>query len=144
EVFGNNGSTPRSSSATSSSNHSLDELTNSMPGSATVYADIQLTGSGSTFTGTDHYPIVSDYNIVSPAPLPPVLIHQRFSTNANSQIKLPSSSATTGCGIEASTNLVFWTNVGSGLTDTNGLLLFQDTNPSHFPNRVYRAYWPSP
>lgn len=64
EVFGNNGTTPRSSSPTSSANHSLDDLTNTVPSAATVYADIKLTGSGSTFTGSDHYPIIGDYIVV--------------------------------------------------------------------------------
>jgi hypothetical protein len=144
EVFGNNGSTPRSSSATSSSNHSLDELTNASPSAATVYADIQLTGSGSSFTGSDHYPIVGDYNIVSTAPAAPALIQPEFATNGSFQMKLSSTSTNTAFAIQASTNLTFWTNIGSGVTDTNGLLLFQDTNASQFPNRVYRAYWSSP
>jgi hypothetical protein len=30
------------------------------------------------------------------------------------------------------------------LADTNGALLFQDTNAASFPNRFYRAYWPLP
>ena len=63
EVFGNNGTTPRKGSATSSANHSLDDLTNTIPSAATVYADILLTGHGSSFTGSDHYPVVSDYSI---------------------------------------------------------------------------------
>jgi PKD repeat protein len=67
EVFGNNGSTPLNSMPTSSSNHSLDDLTNTVPSAATVYADLILTGSGSNFTGSDHYPIVGDYNIVPAA-----------------------------------------------------------------------------
>ena len=71
ETFGNNGSTPRSSSPTSSSNHSLDELTNTVPSAATVYTDLLLTGSGASFTGSDHYPIVGDYNIVVVQPPPP-------------------------------------------------------------------------
>ncbi len=65
ETFGNNGSLPRSSTTTSSSNHSLDDLTNTVPNDATVYTDIVLTGSGATFTGSDHYPLVGDYNVVA-------------------------------------------------------------------------------
>jgi PKD repeat protein len=64
ETFGNNGSLPRSSSVNSAGNHSLDDLTNTVPSAATVYADLRLTGSGSSFTGSDHYPIVGDYNVV--------------------------------------------------------------------------------
>jgi hypothetical protein len=48
-----------------------------------------------------------------------------------------------GFGIDASTNLVNWANIGSGYTGTNGLLFLQDTNPpSRF--RFYRAHWPLP
>jgi PKD repeat protein len=65
ETFGNNGSTPRSSPVNSSSNHSLDDLTSTIPNAATVYADLRLTGSGSSFTGSDHYPIVGDYVVVT-------------------------------------------------------------------------------
>jgi hypothetical protein len=143
EVFGNNGSTSRTNSSTSASNHSLDDLTNSTPNAATVYADIQLTGSGSSFTGTDHYPIVGDYNIVSPAPAPPVVIQQGF-TNGYFQFMLTSTGTNADFTIQASTNLTVWTNIGSGITDTNGSLLFQDTNASHFPGRFYRALWPGP
>src|SRR5262249_40108415 len=66
EVFGNNGSVPLSAAVTSSANHSLDDLTNTVPSAATVYADILLTGSGSSFTGSDHYPVVGDYQVVTP------------------------------------------------------------------------------
>jgi hypothetical protein len=68
EVFGNDGTTPRKGSATNPANHSLDDLTNTAPSAVTVYAALLVTGHGSTFTGSDHYPIVSDYNIV---PTPP-------------------------------------------------------------------------
>lgn len=143
ETFGNNGSTPRSSSATSSSNHSLNDLASTVPSAATVYTDIQLTGSGSTFTGSDHYPIVGDYNIVLPAPTAPVLTAQGFGTNGYFQFKLSSATNTT-FGIQSSTNLVTWTNIGSGTTGTNGLLIFQDTNAPGSQRRFYRAYWPYP
>ena len=59
EVFGNNGSTPRGAVATNSNNNSLADLANS----TTVLGDIQQFGSGSTSTGSDHYPIVGDYLI---------------------------------------------------------------------------------
>jgi hypothetical protein len=143
ETFGNNGSTPRSSSATASGNHSLDDLAGTVPSAATVYADLLLTGSGASFTGSDHYPIVGDYNVVTPPPAPPVLTSLGFGTNGNFQLKL-SSTTNTDFGILASTNLTNWTSIGSGTTDTNGLLFFQDTNATGFPRRWYRAYWPLP
>ena len=66
EVFGNNGTTPIGSTATVSSNHSLDDLTNTVPNAATVYTDLVEAGTGTTnFVGSDHYPIVGDYVIVT-------------------------------------------------------------------------------
>jgi hypothetical protein len=62
EVFGNNGSTPRGAVATSPSNNSLLDLANA----STVLADLQQAGSGSTSTGSDHYPIVGDYSLMFP------------------------------------------------------------------------------
>jgi hypothetical protein len=143
EIFGNNGSTPRSSSATASGNHSLDDLAGTVPSAAIVYADLLLTGSGASFTGSDHYPIVGDYNVLTPPPSSPVLTSLGFGTNGNFQLKL-SSTTNTGFGILASTNLTNWTSIGSGTTDTNGLFFFQDTNATGFPRRFYRAYWPLP
>jgi hypothetical protein len=141
ETFGNNGSTPRSGQATNSANHSLDEFTNAVPSAATIYADILLTGSGSTFTGSDHYPIVGDYNIAPP--ITPVLTAAGFATDGNFQFTL-SSSVNSSFGIEVSTNLTTWTAIGSAYTDKNGVLLFQDSNTAVFPARYYRARWPSP
>jgi hypothetical protein len=121
----------------------LDDLTNTVPSAATVYADLKLTGSGSSSTGSDHYPIVGDYLVVPPPPAPLVLSPQGFATNRNFQFKL-SSTTNTGFGIQASTNLADWTGIGSGFTDMSGLLFFQDTNAAGFPSRFYRAYWPLP
>ncbi|MEA3189172.1 MAG: hypothetical protein QOD99_3002 [Chthoniobacter sp.] len=135
ETFGNNGTTPRSSSATNSANHSLDDLTNTVPNAATTLADIQLTAPGNSFTGSDHYPIVGDYNIVPP---PAVVAAQGFGTNGYFQLKL-SSTPNTVFGIQASSNLIDWTDIGSGTTDPNGVLIFQDTTAA---GRFYRAYWP--
>jgi hypothetical protein len=143
ETFGNNGSTPRSSSATTSGNHSLNDLNSTVPSAATVNTDLLLTGSGSNSTGSDHYPIVGDYNVAPTPPATPLLISQGFGTNGNFQFKL-SSTTNTGFGIQASTNLASWISIGSGYTDTNGLLFFQDTNAAGFPSRFYRAYWPLP
>ena len=66
ETFGNNGSTPVSAVATDPSNNSLQDLANA----STVLADLQQTGSGSTSTGSDHYPIVGDYVLVGVQPIP--------------------------------------------------------------------------
>ena len=68
ETFGNNGTTPQGSSVTSSANHSLDDLTNGVPNAMTTYHNLLEIGKGNTFTGSDHYPIVGDYNIVSQPP----------------------------------------------------------------------------
>ena len=65
EVFGNNGTTARSSATTSAANHSLDDLASTSPNASTTLSDIQLVGSGSSFTGSDHYPLVSDWVIIS-------------------------------------------------------------------------------
>ena len=46
-----------------------------------------VTGSGSTSTGSDHYPIVGDYVVVPP---PIVLIPQGFGTNGYFQVTLTS------------------------------------------------------
>jgi hypothetical protein len=143
ETFGNNGTTPESGSSTSSANHSLDDLASTVPNAATVYTDLLEAGSGGTFTGSDHYPIFGDYNIVVPPPAAPVLSSPGFGTNGYFQFQL-SSTASTGFEIQASTNLAGWSNIGTGTTGTNGLLIFQDTNAASFTNRFYRAYWPLP
>ncbi len=142
ETFGNNGSLPRLTATTNAANHALDDLTNTVPNAATVYASIQLIGSGATFTGSDHYPIVGDYNIVVLPPTAPVLTSLGF-TNGNFKFKL-ASSTNTSFGIQGSTNLLNWINLGAGTTDTNGLLFFQDTNTTNVRSRFYRAYWPYP
>ena len=43
---------------------------------------------------------------------------------------------------QATTNFVNWTNLGSSLADTNGILEYLDTNASLFPYRFYRWYFP--
>jgi hypothetical protein len=83
------------------------------------------------------------YSMALPAPLlVPTLAAGGF-TNGNFQLQL-ASSTNTGFGLLASPDLINWTNLGWGFTDTNGTLLFQDTNAASFPNRFYRAYWPLP
>ena len=78
EVFGNNGSTPRGARrdrapAITRSRTSL------MRG--TVLGDIQQFGSGSTSTGSDHYPIVGDY-IISGVPEPSSFVLAAFGFTA--------------------------------------------------------------
>lgn len=140
ETFGNNGTIPRNSSATAVSNHSLDDLTNTTPNAATVYADLQVTGSGSSFTGSDHYPVVADYIIV---PTPAVLTGKGFMQNGAFQLQLSAAPATVYT-IEASTNLTNWSSLGSAQTDATGVLIFQDTNAAAFRSRFYRAAVASP
>lgn len=77
-----------------------------------------------------------------PPPAAPTLVSRSF-TNGNFQLKL-AATTNTGFGLLASTNLTDWARIGAGFTDTNGSLLFQDTNAAHFSRRFYRAYWPLP
>lgn len=142
-TFGNNGSTPLNSSPASSSNHSLNDLASTTPSAATVYTDLLLTGSGSTFTGSDHYPILGDYNVVTLPPANIVLKLAAVGTNGWFQFKL-ASATNLNFAIQASANLITWTNLASGYTDTNGLLFFQDSNTASFTKRFYRAAWTSP
>jgi hypothetical protein len=81
--------------------------------------------------------------LVPAAPARPVLTALGFGTNGFLTLKL-SSTPNTGFGIQASTDMANWTNIGSGITGTNGLFFFQDTNAAGFPSRFYRAHWPSP
>ncbi len=143
ETFGNNGTTPRSRSATDAANHSLDDLINTVPNAETVYADIKLTGSGANFTGSDHYPVVGDYIVVPTPPLTAALTAQGFEANGYFQLTL-FSTPNTGFEIQASTDLINWTNIGTGYTDANGLLIFEDMDAASFPKRFYRAHWPLP
>ena len=147
ETFGNDGSTTLNSSSTSASNHSLNDLASTTPNAATVYTDLEEAGDtvspiGGTFVGSDHYPIFGDYNIVVPPPTTPVL-NSLGITNGYFNFKLVSST-NIAFGVQASTSLNGWTNIGSGFTDTNGLMFFQDTNTAVYRYRFYRAYWPYP
>ncbi len=125
EVFGNNGTTARSGSVTSSANHSLDDLTNTVPNAATVYSDILLTGSGSSFTGSDHYPIVGDYNIVefSTGTAPSISSGPAGRTNAVGTTATfnVTASGTAPLGYQWQKNAVNLSNTGnvSGVTTTN-------------------------
>ncbi len=143
ETFGNNGTTPLNAAPTDAANHSLDDLASTIPNAATTYADIVLTGSGSTFNGSDHYPLVGDYNIVPP-PAPVIALKtQGFAANGSFQLRL-TSTPNTAFGIQVWTNQSTWTNLGSGTTDSTGLLIYQDATAPSFTNRFYRAYWPYP
>ena len=143
ETFGNNGTTPLGGAVNSSSNHSLDDLATTVPNAATVYADLKLSGSGSRFTGSDHYPIVGDYNIVPAPPVVAVLTADGFEPNGSFQVEI-NSAPNTGFEIQASSDVATWTDIGSGYTDTNGKLIFQDSNVATSLQRFYRAYSPIP
>jgi hypothetical protein len=79
-----------------------------------------------------------------PPPTTPILTAQGLGANRSFQMQL-TSSPNTGFSFQASTNLRTWVNIGSGFTDTNGLLEFQDTNAAGFSSsRLYRARWPLP
>ena len=145
ETFGNDGSTLRNGASTNSANHSLDDLNGGTPDAAKVKSDLLEagTGSGSTFVGSDHYPVFGDYVVAPPPPTSIVLISEGIGTNGVFELEI-SSATNTGLGIQASTDLVHWAQIGSGLTDSNGLLLFQDSNAPGIPNQYYRAVWPAP
>lgn len=140
ETFGNNGSAPMSSATTSASNHSLDDLASTVPNSATTYAALELTGSGKTFTGSDHYPVVGDYQVV---PAPPVVTPRGFLANGHFQIRLDSSAGST-FAIQTSANFITWSPLGTGTTDATGKLFIEDPTATTFPARFYRAYAPFP
>ena len=59
------------------SNNSLQDLANA----STVLGDLQQFGSGSTSTGSDHYPIVGDY-IISGVPEPSSFVLAAFGFTA--------------------------------------------------------------
>jgi hypothetical protein len=77
---------------------------------------------------------------VTVLPAPPVLTAVGFGTNGFFTLKL-TSTPMFQFGIDASTDLRNWTHIGSGVTGTNGVLFFQDTN-AVYSARMYRAHWP--
>lgn len=132
ETFGNNGSTPRGSTATSAANNSLNDLANTTPNAATVYTDLQLAGTSSatTVVGSDHYPIFGDYNIVV---VPPALGSITLQTN---QLQFTvTGGANYSYAVDVSTNLA-QTNWTAIVTNPSPFT-FKDTN--RFPFRFYRA-----
>ena len=66
EVFGNNGTTPRSGGTNQAANTSLSDLGSA---ASTILSDLQQAGSGSTSTGSDHLPIMADYVVDVPEPV---------------------------------------------------------------------------
>ncbi len=68
-------------------------------------------------------------------------IAEGFETNGIFSFTL-SAATNANLSIQASTNLTDWTSIGSGFTDTNGILFFEDTNTAGFPSRYYRAVSP--
>lgn len=107
----------------------------------TTVAGSNIFVSGGLGTGTASSAVYS--MALPPAPTAPTLTAPGSATNGGFQLKL-TSTTNTGFGILASTDFTTWTNIGCGFTDTNGSLLFQDTNAASFSNRFYRAYWPLP
>jgi hypothetical protein len=132
ETFGNNGSTPRGSSSTSSANNSLNDLASTTPSAATVYTDLQEAGTsnGNTFVGSDHYPIFGDYNIVVvPPSLGPVsLLTNKLQFTVTGGANYPYA-------VEVSTNLAAtnWTAVVTNASP----FTFADTNSLR--SRFYRV-----
>ena len=133
ETFGNDGSTTRGSTATSSSNHSLNDLASTTPSAATVYTDLQEagTGSGSTFVGSDHYPIFGDYYVVT---LAPILSSLAVLTNNQIQFTI-TGAAGNKYAVDATSNLspANWIPI---LTN-QAPFTFKDTNT--LAQRFYRA-----
>jgi len=130
ETFGNDGSATRSSAATNSSNHSLNDLAGTVPNAATVYADLleANTSDDNTFTGSDHYPVFGDYNVVV---VRPVLGSPGATDN---QIQFTVTGAVgNNYAVDASTNLLNWISI---LTNQSPFT-FTDTNT--LPQRFYRA-----
>jgi hypothetical protein len=147
-VGGSNGNVPTSSfygaavkgdgSLASWSSGTSLPLTLTLQGVAASDSYIFVSGGGSAEASSS-----AVYSMALPLPPAAPQFVSRSFTNGNFQLQL-ASSTNTGFGLLASTNLTSWTNIGWSFTGTNGLLLFQDTNATSFPNRFYRAYWPLP
>ena len=91
-------------------------------GTAVSESYIFLSGGN---TGVENVSAV--YSMALPVPpAAPAIVSQSF-TNGNFQLGL-SAPTNTGFGLLASTNLTDWLRIGAGFTDTNGVLLLQDTN----------------
>jgi hypothetical protein len=136
ETFGNDGSTTIGSSPTSASNHSLNDLAGTTPSDATVYTDLLEagTGSGSTFVGSDHYPIFGDYNIVTMTAAATPVLGSPIMTNNQIQFSI-TGTAGDNYAVDANTNLstASWIPVFTNQSPFS----FNDTNK--IPQRFYRA-----
>lgn len=132
ETFGNDGSTPRGSDATSSSNHSLNDLGNA----SIVYTDLQEagTGSGSTFVGSDHYPIFGDYNIVLPGSAAAPAFGSLVATNNQIQFTVTGTPGD-NYAIDATTNL----SPASWIPAITSASPFTFKDPNTLQQRFYRA-----
>jgi hypothetical protein len=135
ETFGNDGSTTRGSNATDASNRSLNDLASTVPNAATVYTDLQEAGAsggniGNTFVGSDHYPIVGDYSIVTvpPAVASPVVISNVIQFTVTGAMKV-------NYAVDVSTNLSSpnWIPISTNQSP----FTFKDTN--NLPGRFYRG-----
>jgi PKD repeat protein len=109
EVFGNNGSVPYGDPVTEAGNTSLNDLNNTTPSATTVINDIVET-TGANFTGSDHYPIFGDYQIL--VYQPPVASFTATPTNGTAPLTVALANTSTG----AVTNWL-WT-FGDGSTNT--------------------------
>jgi PKD repeat protein len=109
EVFGNNGSVPYGDPITAAGNTSLNDLNNTTPNATTLINDIvEITGTN--FTGSDHYPIFGDYQILVYQPA----VADFTATPTNGAAPLTVAFADTSTGTV--TNW-FWT-FGDGSTNT--------------------------
>jgi hypothetical protein len=112
---------------------------------ALYYFAVAASGSNIFLSGGESTASTSSavYSLALPAPpAAPTLVPDGF-TNGNFLVQL-ASTTNTGFGLLASTNLMTWSNIGSGFTGTNGVLQFEDTNAAGYRARYYRAYWPLP
>ena len=134
ETFGNDGSTTRASASTNASNRSLNDLAGTTPNATTVYADLQEAGtsSASTFVGSDHYPIVGDYNIVVPAPV----MTPTIGLTGNIQFSV-TGMAGSNYAIDTSTNVSG--SVWVSLLTNQSPFTFPATNV--LPQQFFRARW---
>jgi len=132
ETFGNDGSTPRGDDSTNAANKSLNDLVSTTPNAATVYTDLQETGTGSgnTFIGSDHYPIFGDYNIVV---LQPVLGTVTFQTNLIQFTVSGGANYTYAVDVSTNLSLTNWVPVVTNASP----FTFRDTN--NLPLRFYHA-----
>jgi hypothetical protein len=77
---------------------------------------------------------------VTVVPAVPVLTSLGFDTNGFFDLQV-TSTPMFKFAIDASTNLINWTNIGSAIVGADGTLVFQDTN-AVYSARMYRAHWP--